>query len=184
MKGLGAMSINLSTLIDDAKCYQIVRQTRWPTGVRCIQCNSGEVIKNGKDDTQAQRQSYCCKNCGAHFDDLSNTIFAGHHQPLQKWVGCLYLMGLNLSSEQIAAELDLDKDDVYQMTMQLRQGVVENKPEVQLSGEVEFDEVYVTAGHKGQPAEVKKRGALDAQTNSKGFGAVAPLSKKSRRFLA
>jgi hypothetical protein len=25
------MSINLSTLIDDAKCYQIVRQMRWST---------------------------------------------------------------------------------------------------------------------------------------------------------
>jgi hypothetical protein len=51
-------------------------------------------------------------------------------------------MGLNLSSEQIAQELDLDKDDVYQMTMQLRCGIVDNKPEVQLSGEVECDEVY------------------------------------------
>lgn len=153
------MSINLSTLIDDAKCYQIVRQMRWSTGVRCPRCDSSEVVKNGRDETQSERQRYCCKACGAYFDDLSQTIFAGHHQPLRKWVGCLYLMGLNLSSEQIAAELDLDKDDVYQMTMQLRQGIVENKPEVQLSGEVEFDEVYVTAGHKGQPAAVEKRGA-------------------------
>ena len=173
------MSINLSTLIDDAKCYQIVRQMRWSTGVRCPQCNSGEVVKNGRDETQSERQRYCCKACGAHFDDLSQTIFAGHHQPLRKWVGCLYLMGLNLSSAQIAAELDLDKDDVYQMTMQLRQGIVENKPEVQLSGEV-----YVTAGHKGQPAAVEKRGARGGGTSARGFGGGARLSKKSRPSLA
>ncbi len=178
------MSINLSTLIDDAKCYQIVRQMRWSTGVRCPRCDSSEVVKNGRDETQSERQRYCCKACGAHFDDLSQTIFAGHHQPLRKWVGCLYLMGLNLSSEQIAAELDLDKDDVYQMTMQLRQGIVENKPEVQLSGEVEFDEVYVTAGHKGQPAAVEKRGARGGGTSSRGFGGGARLSKKSRPSLA
>jgi hypothetical protein len=40
-------------------------------------------------------------------------------------------MGLNLSNNQIAQELDLNKDDVQQMTSQLRAGIVENKPEVQ-----------------------------------------------------
>jgi hypothetical protein len=35
---------------------------------------------------------------------------------------CLYLMGLNLSKEQIAEELDLDKYDVFQMATQLRSG--------------------------------------------------------------
>ena len=42
------------------------------------------------------------------------------------------------------------------MTTQLREGIVERKPEVTLSGEVECDEVYVVAGHKGKPEEVKK----------------------------
>jgi predicted transposase YdaD len=37
-------------------------------------------------------------------------------------------MGLNLSNEQIAQELDLDKDDVHQMTAQLRSGGVDLKP--------------------------------------------------------
>jgi hypothetical protein len=73
-------------------------------------------------------------------------------------------MGLNLSNEQIAEELDLDKDDVHQMTSQLRQGIVEKKPEVHLEGEVECDEVYVVAGHKGHPEAVEKRGAGDAVT--------------------
>ena len=36
--------------------------------------------------------------------------------------------------------------------------VVERKPEVQLSGEVECDEVYVVAGHKGHPEAVAKKG--------------------------
>jgi hypothetical protein len=69
------------------------------------------------------------------------------------------LLGLNLSTHQIAQELDLNKDDVQQMTSQLRLGIVEKKPEVNLSGEVECDELYLIAGFKGQPAQVKKRGA-------------------------
>jgi len=36
-------------------------------------------------------------------------------------------MGLNLSNQQIAAELDLNKDDVQAMTTQLREGVVVKK---------------------------------------------------------
>jgi len=36
-------------------------------------------------------------------------------------------MGLNLSNQQIAQELGLNKDDVQQMTSQLRQGVEEKK---------------------------------------------------------
>ena len=45
----------------------------------------------------------------------------------------------------------------HYMASVLRSGVVDKKPEVKLSGEVECDEVYVVAGHKGHPGEVKKR---------------------------
>ena len=44
------------------------------------------------------------------------------------------------------------------MASVLRSGVVDKKPQAKLSGEVECDEVYVVAGHKGRPEAVKKRG--------------------------
>ena len=65
-------------------------------------------------------------------------------------------MGLNLSNHQIAQELDLNKDDVQQMTGQLRQGIVRKQPAPILTDEVECDEVYIVAGHKGKPEEVRK----------------------------
>jgi len=37
-------------------------------------------------------------------------------------------MGLNLSNDQIAHELDVDRSDVHQMTTQLRQGMVKKSP--------------------------------------------------------
>ena len=43
------------------------------------------------------------------------------------------------------------------MCDKLRRKVFEDRPVVQLSGEVELDEVYVVAGHKGHPEAVKKR---------------------------
>ena len=44
------------------------------------------------------------------------------------------------------------------MIGQLRQGIVDRRPPVVLKGEVECDEVYVVAGHKGHPEAVKKGG--------------------------
>ena len=152
--------------MDDAKCFAFVRQRRWPDGVRCPGCDSGAVIRDGHDDTQPHRQRYRCKPCASRFDDLTGTVLAGHHQPLRVWVLCLYFMGLNLSNRQIAAELGLGASDVQVMTEQLRCGLVAKTPAVELEGEVEpdarassrIDEVYVVAGHKGQPAAVAKRG--------------------------
>ena len=66
-------------------------------------------------------------------------------------------MGLNLSNQQIALELGLNKDDVQAMTIQLREGIMQAEPEVQLEGVIEVDEVYVVAGHKGNPEAVKKK---------------------------
>jgi transposase-like protein len=150
--------VNLSSLIDDVKCFELVRQHRWPEGVRCPRCGDAKVAHDGRDDAQRHRQRYRCAGCGARFDDLTGTVLAGHHQPLRVWVLCLYLMGLNLSNRQIAQELDLGASDVQAMTEQLRLGLTARLPSPRLEGEVEIDEVYVVAGHKGNPAAVAKRG--------------------------
>jgi transposase-like protein len=153
------MLVNILGITDDAKWYQVVRQLRWPEGVRCPHCAPPEVVKQGRDETEPQRQRSECRSCGRRFDDLTGTIFAGHHQPLRVWVLALYFMGLNLSNEPIAKELDLDPDDVQRMTTSLREGVVLRKPAVPLGGAVECDEVSVVAGHKGHPEAVRKKGA-------------------------
>jgi transposase-like protein len=151
--------VNLSGLMEDAKCFAFVRQHRWREGVRCPGCGSDAVICNGCGDTQPHRQRYRCKACAGRFDDLTGTVLAGHHQPLRVWVLCLYFMGLNLSNRQIALELKLSPSDAQAMTEQLRRGLVARAPAARLEGEVEVDEVYVVASHKGQPAAVAKRGA-------------------------
>jgi hypothetical protein len=34
-----------------------------------------------------------CKECTKRFDDLSETIFSGHHQPLKVWILCCISWG-------------------------------------------------------------------------------------------
>src|SRR5215210_6589929 len=66
------------------------------------------------------------------------------------------------TNRQIALELGLSPSDVQAMTEHLRCGLVAKAPAARLEGEVEVDEVYVVAGHKGQPVAVAKRGGSDA----------------------
>src|ERR687897_774859 len=117
----------------------------------------------------AGRMAFAARAAPAmRWPDLTGTVLAGHHRPLRLWVLCLYLMGLNLSNRQIAQELDLSRPDVQLMTEQPRLGLVAKTPPVRLEGEVEIDEVYVVAGHKGNPAAVAKGGGLDAAADWQG----------------
>src|SRR5262245_41027608 len=120
--------IPLQSLIDDAKCVETVRLLRWPEGVSCPHGNSFDITKQGRDDTQPERQRSLWQTCERRFDDLTDTIFAGHHPPLRVWILCLYCMGLNLSNHPMAQALDLNQDAVPQMTGQLHQGIVRQKP--------------------------------------------------------
>ena len=176
--------INLSGLMDDAKCFTFVRQRRWPDGVRCPGCGGDTVIRDGGDDTQSHRQRYRCKACSSRFDDLTGTVLAGRHQPLRVWVLCLYFMGLNLSNRQIALELGLSPSDVQAMTEQLRQGVAAGTPVVDLEGEVEIDEVCVVAGDKGQPAAVAKRAGSGVGAGWQASRDAARWRSTSRSYAA
>ena len=75
---------------------------------------------------------------------------------------CSYLLGLNLSNQQIATELDLSQTQAQEMATKLRQGIADRQEPVVLEGEVECDEVYIVAGHKGHPAAVQKKGEKGA----------------------
>lgn len=151
------MLFNIQDLVDDRLCYEKIRELRWLEGVKCPHCGSKEHKRHGHHNTCEHRYRYQCKKCGKYYDDLSNTVFQGHHQPLKIWVLCLYLMGLNLSNRQIALELGLNESDTHAMTSLLREGVYEKYQTEPLEGIVEIDELYLVAGHKGKPESVKKK---------------------------
>jgi hypothetical protein len=93
-------------------------------------------------------------------------------------------MGLNVSNQQIAQELSLNDDDVHDMASHLREGLVAKVPEATLDGTVEADEVYVVAGHKGNPAAVQKKVGPGGADGSKEPAAVVRWKRKSRRSWA
>lgn len=155
------MLLHIKDLVDDRLCYEKVREIRWSEGVICPHCRSCAYKRHGYHNSSEHRYRYQCKSCWKYYDDLTNTIFQGHHQPLKVWIICLYLMSLNLSNAQIGKELGLSGNDIHAMTSVLREGVYEKRPQEQLEGEVEFDELYLIAGHKGKPSSVKKKDEKD-----------------------
>jgi hypothetical protein len=70
------------------------------------------------------------------------------------------------------------------MTEQLRHGLAARMPAATLAGEVETDEVYVVAGHKGRPASVAKRGALGGVADWRERRAAARWRRTSHRSWA
>jgi len=74
------------------------------------------------------------------------------------------------------------------MTDQLRRGLAAKAAAVELKGAVEpdarassgIDEVYVVAGHKGQPAGVAKRGGSGASAGWQARRAAARWRRTSR----
>jgi hypothetical protein len=122
------MQVNLQNVVDDAQCDDTGREWRWPEGRQCPCGDAKRVINRGFDDQEPARQRDECRAGEKRFDDLTDTIFAGPHQSLNVWIGCLSFMGVNWSTEHMAAALELDRRDVPEMTMPRREGIVKKRP--------------------------------------------------------
>jgi transposase-like protein len=175
--------IRIHDLIDPKKCYEALREKRWPQGVCCPECTSNRVKKNGHKDSDPLCQKYKCNNCNLRFNDFTGTVLARKHHPIHVWIVMLYLMGLNISNSQIAAELDLHPDVAQTMTLTLRKEIWARKPGCRLKGIVECDEVYVKAGHKGHPEAVLRKNRLGRRRGLKGAPGRGTLEKEKPPIL-
>lgn len=132
---------------EDERALDVFRCIRWSDGVYCPVCKSFEVYKRGYlNKTRIKR--YSCKTCKKNFTDLTGTIFANKKLPL----GEMFYIIMNLDKKSIkhlAEELGHKWDSVYRIARQFRECVVNESDDPVLSGEIEFDEMYYSAGTKG-----------------------------------
>ena len=49
--------MNLLHLLDDDKCFEVIRAHRWPEGVRCPHCHMIQITKQGRDERQCVSRS-------------------------------------------------------------------------------------------------------------------------------
>jgi len=68
------------------------------------------------------------------------------------------------------------------MTTTLRNGIVTQEPQIELSETVECDEMYVVAGHKGHSESVKKKDERPENADRKDRVVAARRRRTSLRF--
>ncbi|MCX7841258.1 MAG: hypothetical protein N2559_17610, partial [Anaerolineae bacterium] len=155
------MSTLIPYMTDRLKAAEWFHQGRWPEGqVTCPTCGaSGEQIQPmGREENGLYR--YSCRACAqAHaqataiFNDWTDTLFEGSHLPPEVWIQIIHHWQLGLSNRQMAWALDLAYDTVEQACKLLDGALYETyhlDPQRCLSGQVEVDELYQTAGAKGR----------------------------------
>lgn len=135
----------------ERKCMEILRKIRWKDGVFCQECKSKSVVKFGKSNKK-HAQRYRCNSCGSTFNDLKGTIFEGTKMNLREWVYVNKRLLEGASMNQISKELGREFNSIMRIR-DLATNELARKLIVELKGDVELDETYVSAGQKGTKCE-------------------------------
>jgi transposase-like protein len=132
-------------------CQTYLRTLRWKERtLQCPRCQSHAVGLWGTYHYRPGLKRYWCHGCRRTFNDLTNTMFAQSKRSLSHWILATFLLCLSCSSRRIARELGVHGRTSYRWCWWLRNAALSYEMERQLEGTVEADELYHTAGQKGQ----------------------------------
>jgi transposase-like protein len=93
---------------------------------------------------------YWCNGCDRTFNDLTNTLMHQSKRSLPHWILATFLLCLSCSSRRIAKELGVHVRTGYRWCWWLRNAALSYEIGRQVDGTIEADDLYHTAGHKGQ----------------------------------
>ena len=141
----------LHQFFNELKCQEYIHELRWKNRkLQCPHCKSHNIKPWGKYHRRQGIKRYRCKGCKVTFNDLTKTLFDGCKLPLQLMLLATYLMCLPCSCHRICKELGVHIKTAYRWCWWLRNVALSYEVSRQLEGIVEADEIYQTAGNKGQ----------------------------------
>jgi transposase-like protein len=152
-----------------------LEKRRWPAGVKCPVCSSGERI------TARKSGYYRCNACREDFTVRTGTIFERSHIPLHKWVYAMYLLVTarkGISSLQLSKQIGITQKSAWFMLHRIREAC--GKDLRKLRGIIEIDETYV-GGLESNKHESKK---LHAGRGTVGKAPVIAMRERGGRTLA
>jgi transposase-like protein len=135
------------------QCQAYIHTLRWKDrALQCPRCQSHNVSPWGAYHYQPGLQRYRCKEkeCKRTFNDLTGTLLDGSKRSVMYWILATFLLCLSCSSRRIARELGVHSRTSYRWSWWLRNTALSSETDRQLAGTVEADDLYHTAGHKGQ----------------------------------
>jgi transposase-like protein len=160
-----------SFMPSEVESLKTLREIRWAEGIKCIYCGSERVVKTGMHGKYAKAQRYHCKNCDKWFNDKTGTIFENSNLLLRYWFFAAFLMQFKVSIMEISKTLGVKYDTAFNMVKKLRKSIYAKRIPEKLTGTVEIDEIYITAGLKGK--KNLARGGRERGLKARGRGSYA-----------
>jgi transposase-like protein len=148
-----AMVSHLHHLFNAETCQAYIHAVRWKDRpLQCPRCQSHNVGPWGRYHYQPGLQRYRCKEqaCKRTFNDLTGTLLDGSKRSLMHRMLATFLLCLSCASRRIAREVGVHVRTGYRWYWWLRNAALSCEIGRQLDGTVEADDLYQTAGHKGQ----------------------------------
>jgi transposase-like protein len=153
-------------LFSPEQCQVYIHALRWSDRpLQCPRCQSQDVSPWGTYHYRPGLKRYGCHGCRRTFNDLTHTLLAQSTRGLPHWILATFLLCLSCSSRRIARELGVHIRTSYRWCWWLRHAALSYEMDRHLAGTVEADELYHTAGHKGQAKQ----------------GGTKPLGRRPRR---
>ncbi len=130
---------------EENACKALLRDQRWPDGVRCPRCDNKNVYT-----LRTRPFHWVCKICGGRngyrFSVITKTIFENTNYPLATWFQVIYLMTQSkngISALQIHRQIGSgDYRTAWYMCQRIRAAMT--YPDMKaLLGDVEVDETYI-----------------------------------------
>ncbi|MDE0332826.1 MAG: IS1595 family transposase [Nitrospinae bacterium] len=142
---------------DHESCIEHLESMRFGDEPFCLHCGGLKVARKA-DGNRIGRWN--CHDCKASFNVLSGTIFQKTRIPLQKWflaIGLLLSAEKNISSHQLARDLDLNQKTAWYMAMRIRKAM--QSEGALLRGIVKADDGYIGGkSRKGDKRDDDKPG--------------------------
>jgi transposase-like protein len=141
----------LHHLFNVDQCHAYIHTLRWKDRpLQCPRCQSQDVDPWGTYHYRPGCKRYWCNGCKRTFNDLTNTLLHQSKRSLASWILATFLLCLSCSSRRIARELGIHITTSYRWCWWLRNAALSYEMQRQLEGTVEADDLYHTAGYKGQ----------------------------------
>ena len=145
-------------LFNAEQCQTYIHTLRWKDRpLQCPRCQSHHIGRWGTYHHRPGCKRYGCHGCKRTFTDLTGTLLHQSQRPLAYWILTTFLLCLACSSRRIAREVGIHIRTSYRWCWWLRNAALSYEMGRQLAGTVEADDLYHTAGNKGQAKQGGKK---------------------------
>ena len=142
---------HIHQLFNADQCQTYIHTLRWKDRpLQCPRCQSYHIGRWGTYQYRPGCKRYWCHSCKRTFNDLTQTLLHQSQRSLPYWILTTFLLCLACSSRRIARELGIHTRTSYRWCWWLRHAALSYEMQRQVEGTVEADDLYHTAGNKGQ----------------------------------